>query len=70
MASRSGFLIEPGRGGVMENRKFLEGKIKAVSRGPSYVIVCTSFFGETQLMSRETDARKVVDYRGYRETAS
>ena len=54
----------------MENTKFLEGKIKAVSRGPSYVIVCTSFFGETPLVSRETGARKVADYRGYRETAS
>ena len=54
----------------MENKKFLEGKIKAVSRGPSYVIVCTSFFGETPLVSRETGASKLADYRGYRETTS
>lgn len=55
---------------MAENAKFLKGKIKAVSRGPSYVIVCTSFCWETPLASRETSARKVADYRGYRETAS
>jgi hypothetical protein len=32
---------------LRKKRKFLEGKIKAWSRKRSQVIVCTSFFGET-----------------------
>ena len=37
---------------LTERQKFLEGKIKAWSRKRSQVIVCTSFFGETDFCRR------------------